>query len=146
MLPHITVWTESVHRLPSVGTLTQVTLVWVVLVGQLPQFDDRMLKLDAKHPKVTGIHLKVTSLWLTAFQLILCGGGKGTAPINSTCVIIALIYIIIMIHTCSHIFCLREAFYICFTSCVRSCTQITVCKRPETQFTAYLIHFLQNFH
>ena len=34
---------ENVHTLLSVGTSVQVTVVLVVVVGQLPQFDDRML-------------------------------------------------------------------------------------------------------
>ena len=46
ILPQLsaTVCTANVHALP-VGTNTsvQVTLVWLVVVGQLPQFDDRML-------------------------------------------------------------------------------------------------------
>ena len=37
-----TVCTATVH-VPSVGRSVQVTLVWLVVVGQLPQFDDRIL-------------------------------------------------------------------------------------------------------
>ena len=43
MFPQATVCTANVHRLPLVCTLVQVTLVWLVVVGQLPQFDARML-------------------------------------------------------------------------------------------------------
>ena len=42
-LPHKTVCIANVHRLFSVGASVQVTLVWLVVVGQLPQFDARML-------------------------------------------------------------------------------------------------------
>ena len=41
--PQITVCMSKVHKLPSVGTSVQVTVVLVVVVGQLPQFDARML-------------------------------------------------------------------------------------------------------
>ena len=43
MLPQTTVCTANVHIVPLVGTSVQVTVVLVVVVGQLPQFDDRML-------------------------------------------------------------------------------------------------------
>ena len=43
MLPQTTVCTANVHVVPLVGTSVQVTVVSVVVVGQLPQFDDRML-------------------------------------------------------------------------------------------------------
>ena len=39
ILPQTIVCTANVHMLPSVGTSVQVTVVWVVVVGQLPQFD-----------------------------------------------------------------------------------------------------------
>ena len=43
MFPH-TVCTANVHKLLLVvGTSVQVALVWLVVVGQLPQFDSRML-------------------------------------------------------------------------------------------------------
>ena len=42
-LPHNTACIANVHTLLLVGTLVQVTLVWLVVVGQLPQFDARML-------------------------------------------------------------------------------------------------------
>ena len=38
-----TVSTVNVHVPPLVGTSLQVTVVWLVIVGQLPQFDARML-------------------------------------------------------------------------------------------------------
>ena len=41
--PQATVCIENVHLLLLVGTSVQVTLVWLVVVGQLPQFDTRML-------------------------------------------------------------------------------------------------------
>ena len=43
ILPHETICTANLHVLPSVGTSVQVTVVVVVVVGQLPQLDDRML-------------------------------------------------------------------------------------------------------
>ena len=42
-LPHATVCIANVHTLFSAGTSVQVTLVWLVVVGQLPQFDARIL-------------------------------------------------------------------------------------------------------
>ena len=42
IFPHTTVLKLRV-QLPSVGTSVQVTVVLVVLVGHLPQFDDSML-------------------------------------------------------------------------------------------------------
>ena len=41
--PQITVCTANLHTLPLVGTSVQVTVMLVVVVGQLPQLDDRML-------------------------------------------------------------------------------------------------------
>ena len=41
--PQMAVCTAKVHTLPLVDTSVQVTLVWLVVVGQLPQFDARML-------------------------------------------------------------------------------------------------------
>ena len=44
MLPHTMVCTVNVHTLLLLaGTSVQVTVVWLVVVGQLPQFDARML-------------------------------------------------------------------------------------------------------
>jgi hypothetical protein len=43
IFPQTTVCMEKLHSLLSVGTSVQVTLVWLVVVGQLPQFDARML-------------------------------------------------------------------------------------------------------
>ena len=43
IFPQIAVCMAKLHILSSVGTLVQVTLVWLVVVGQLPQFDARML-------------------------------------------------------------------------------------------------------
>ena len=42
-LPQATVCIANMHTLFSAGTLVQVTLVWLVVMGQLPQFDARML-------------------------------------------------------------------------------------------------------
>jgi hypothetical protein len=39
-LPQATVCMANMHTLLSAGTSVQVTLVWLVVVGQLPQFDD----------------------------------------------------------------------------------------------------------
>ena len=41
--PQVTVSIAKLHILPLVGILVHVTLVWLVVVGQLPQFDARML-------------------------------------------------------------------------------------------------------
>ena len=43
IFPQITVSTANVHRLLSLGRSVQVTSVWLVVVGQLPQFDAMML-------------------------------------------------------------------------------------------------------
>ena len=43
IFPQTTVCTANVHTLPLVGTSVQVVVVWLVVVGQLPQFDARML-------------------------------------------------------------------------------------------------------
>ena len=43
IFPQATVCTANVHRLPLVSAFVQVALVWLVVVGQLPQFDARML-------------------------------------------------------------------------------------------------------
>ena len=43
IFPQTTVCTAKLHSLPAASTSVQVTLVWLVVVGQLPQFDARML-------------------------------------------------------------------------------------------------------
>ena len=43
MFPQTTVCTAKLHTLSLVCTSVQVTVVWLVVVGQLPQFDARML-------------------------------------------------------------------------------------------------------
>ena len=43
IFPQITDCTAKLHMLSSLDKSVQVTLVWLVLVGQLPQFDARML-------------------------------------------------------------------------------------------------------
>ena len=43
IFPQTTVCTANEHSLASVGTSVQVAMVWLVVVGQLPQFDVRML-------------------------------------------------------------------------------------------------------
>ena len=43
IFPQITVCMEKLHSWLSVGMSVQVTLVWLVVVGQLPQFNPRML-------------------------------------------------------------------------------------------------------
>ena len=45
VFPHTvcTVCTANVHTLPLVGISVQMALVWLVVVGQLPQFDVSML-------------------------------------------------------------------------------------------------------
>ena len=43
IFPQIAVVTAKLHTFLSVGTSVQVTLVWLVVVEQLPQFDARML-------------------------------------------------------------------------------------------------------
>ncbi len=42
-ISQVTVRTAMLHMLPLRGMWVQVTLVWLVVVGQLPQFDARML-------------------------------------------------------------------------------------------------------
>ena len=46
--------------LPLVGTSVQVAVVWLVVVGQLPQFDARMI---AGQSGATGLQVKVSSLF-----------------------------------------------------------------------------------
>ena len=43
IFPQITVCKANVHALSLVGTSVQVTVMWLVVVGQLPQLDARML-------------------------------------------------------------------------------------------------------
>ena len=43
IFPQTTVCMAKLHSLLLAGTSVQVTLVWLVVVGQLPQFDARML-------------------------------------------------------------------------------------------------------
>ena len=43
IFPQTTVCMANVHMLPLGGMPVQVALVWLVVVGQLPQFDARML-------------------------------------------------------------------------------------------------------
>ena len=43
ILPQTTVCMAKLHSLLSAGTFVQVTLMWLVVVGQLPQFDAWML-------------------------------------------------------------------------------------------------------
>ena len=43
MFPQTTVCMANMHALLSAGIPVQVILVWLVVVGQLPQFDARML-------------------------------------------------------------------------------------------------------
>ena len=43
IFPQTTVCTAKLHILSSLGKSVQVTLVWLVVVGELPQFDARML-------------------------------------------------------------------------------------------------------
>ena len=52
----------NTHVLPSVGTSVQVTVVWLAVVGQLPQFDARMLLLIAGQSGPTGLHVNTTDL------------------------------------------------------------------------------------
>ena len=51
-----------VHMLSLVGTSVQVMLVWLVIVGQLPQFNDEMLYWIAGQSGATGLQLNVSSL------------------------------------------------------------------------------------
>ena len=60
MFPQTTVCTASIHTLPSVGTSVQVIVLWLVLVGQLPQFDARMLYWIAGQSGATGFQTKVS--------------------------------------------------------------------------------------
>ena len=62
--PQITVCSVNLHIRTSVGTSVQVTVVWLVVVGQLPQFDARMLYWMARHSGANGFldQLKVSIL------------------------------------------------------------------------------------
>ena len=64
ILPQTTVCTANGHivMLSSFGTTVQVTEVWLVVVGQLPQFDARMLYWITGQSGATGLQLKVSSL------------------------------------------------------------------------------------
>ena len=61
--PQGTVCTANVHTPPSLGTSVQVTVVLVVVVGQLPQFDDRMVQWSGQSMGA-GLQLIVTCLAL----------------------------------------------------------------------------------
>ena len=43
IFPQTTACIANRHIMPLVGTSVQMTVVWLVVVGQLPQFDARML-------------------------------------------------------------------------------------------------------
>jgi hypothetical protein len=81
IFPQITVSTASAHILLSLGMSVQVTVVWLVVVGQLPQFDARMLYWIAGQSGATGLQLKVISFGpnLSISKEIASGGGNGTA-------------------------------------------------------------------
>ena len=60
VFPQTTVSTANVHMLPSVGMSVQVTLVYLVAVGQLPQFDAWILKITSWHPNTEMVHENVS--------------------------------------------------------------------------------------
>ena len=66
MFPQTTVCTANRHKVMlsslNFGTTVQVAEVWFVVVGQLPQFDARMLYWIAGQSGATGLQLKVSSL------------------------------------------------------------------------------------
>ena len=71
---HILVSTANVHTPPSVGTSVQVTVVLVVVLGQLPQFDDRMVYCGWTSVQLKSIlrlfQLKVTFLSNTSGRVM----------------------------------------------------------------------------
>ena len=80
IFPQTTVCTVRAQLLPLVGISVQVTLVWLVVVGQLPQFDARMLYWIAGQSGATGLQVKISSLdeW-SLLKLILMRGESGPA-------------------------------------------------------------------
>ena len=72
----MTTFTVNIHVPSLVGTSVQVTLVWLVVVGQLPQFDARMSYLMAGHSGAISVHLKVISLDSRSASLLIFGGRK----------------------------------------------------------------------
>ena len=75
--PQTIICTASVHVPPLVGMSTQVTLVWLVVVGQLPQFDARMLQWIVEHSGATSVQLKVIVLEISSITAsLIFGGGK----------------------------------------------------------------------
>ena len=77
--PQTMVLMANIHMLPSVGTSVQVTVVWLVVLGQLPQFDARMLEWIAGQSGATGLQVKVMCLKLRSINIRegLCGGAYG---------------------------------------------------------------------
>jgi hypothetical protein len=60
-----------------VGTLVQVALVWLVVVGQLPQFDARMLYWISGQSGIAETLQSNVKSESTAVQVISPIGGKG---------------------------------------------------------------------
>ena len=79
ILPQTTVCTAKLHSLSVAGTSVQVTLVWLVVVGQQPQFDARILYWTAGQSGATGLQENVSSLSDNS-TLLTCilGGGIGS--------------------------------------------------------------------
>ena len=71
ILPQTIVCTANVHMLPSVGTSVQVTVVWVVVVGQLPQFDIELwsvtIVLNSETPSHYGTIITVPKCFILWF-------------------------------------------------------------------------------
>ena len=61
---------------PLVGMSVQVTVVWFVIVGQLPQFDVCILYWMVEHSGATSVHLNIISLEVLPATSLICGGGK----------------------------------------------------------------------
>ena len=70
IFPQTTVCIANVHTLVLVCTSVQVTVVWLVVVGQLPQFDARMLYWIAGQSGATGFQAKVSFLDEKSIPLI----------------------------------------------------------------------------
>ena len=62
IFPQTTVSMAKLHFLLSVGTSVQVALVWLVVVGQLPQFNALILYWTVGQSGATGLQLNVICL------------------------------------------------------------------------------------
>ena len=72
----MTIFMVNIHVPPLVGTSVQVRVVWLVVVGQLPQFDATMLYWIAGHSGAISVQLKIISLDSRSATLLIFGAGK----------------------------------------------------------------------